>query len=186
MVFFLKKPKYPKFLSLIVIIILTYLIFEIVDFQGTDSIVPKLGYIGTFIAGIFYSYGFTAVPATAILLTLGTNQNIFLAAMLAGLGSLLSDLVIFQFIRSSFSEEIKEISKEKIIIFIDKILCWDWLRKTILPITGALIIASPLPDEIGVSLFAVSKQIPDSLFILISFVLNSLGIFVVLLIGTAI
>lgn len=183
----LKRIKYPKFIVLIIIILTTFFLFRNQQIFSFSAYLIPLGYFGSLIAGIFYSYGFTAAPATAILLILAKTQNIFLAAILGGLGSLFTDLVIFKFIRSSFSDEIEKLSKEKFILFIgNNILRWKWLKKALLPVLGAVIIASPLPDEIGVSLFAVSKQIPDKLFALISFLLNTTGIFVVLLIGTAI
>jgi len=47
-----------------------------------------------------------------------------------------------------------------------------------LPVIGAIIIASPFPDEIGVSLMGISKM-KTYQFILISFLLNAIGIFLV-------
>ena len=47
-----------------------------------------------------------------------------------------------------------------------------------LPVIGAIIIASPLPDELGVSLMGMS-QMKASRFILLSYILNSIGIFLV-------
>jgi uncharacterized membrane protein YdjX (TVP38/TMEM64 family) len=47
-----------------------------------------------------------------------------------------------------------------------------------LPIIGALIIISPFPDEIGIGLMGLSK-IKKWQFMLISFALNSLGIFII-------
>jgi hypothetical protein len=43
---------------------------------------------------------------------------------------------------------------------------------------GAVIIASPLPDEAGVSLLSLSK-LKNWQFILLSFVLNATGIFII-------
>jgi len=47
-----------------------------------------------------------------------------------------------------------------------------------LPVIGAIIIASPFPDEIGVSLVGISK-IKTYQFLLVSFILNAIGIFLV-------
>lgn len=47
----------------------------------------------------------------------------------------------------------------------------------IMPI-GAIIIASPFPDELGVSLIGLSK-LSTGKFILLSYILNSIGIFLV-------
>ena len=51
-----------------------------------------------------------------------------------------------------------------------------------LPVLGAVIIASPLPDEMGVGLMGISK-LKTSQFILLSFVLNSIGIFIIVSAG---
>jgi len=47
-----------------------------------------------------------------------------------------------------------------------------------LPVIGAIIIASPLPDEMGVGLMGISK-LKTKQFILLSFILNSIGIFLI-------
>ncbi|KKW19382.1 MAG: hypothetical protein UY63_C0015G0023, partial [Parcubacteria group bacterium GW2011_GWA2_51_10] len=47
-----------------------------------------------------------------------------------------------------------------------------------IPFVGALIIASPLPDELGITLMGVSKMRASSL-VAISYVMNSLGIAVI-------
>ena len=52
-----------------------------------------------------------------------------------------------------------------------------------LPILGAIIIASPLPDEMGVGLMGISK-LKTSKFILLSFILNAIGIFLIITAGT--
>ena len=50
--------------------------------------------------------------------------------------------------------------------------------KWLIPFMGALVVASPLPDEIGLAMMGFSK-IRTSLFIPISFLLNFLGILVI-------
>ncbi len=47
-----------------------------------------------------------------------------------------------------------------------------------IPIIGAVIIASPLPDEIGVSILGISKM-KNWKFLLLSFFLNTVGIFII-------
>ncbi len=94
-------------------------------------------------------------------------------------------LIIFKFIRYSFADEIEKLSKEKAIKhFNNKIP--NLLKKYFIPILACFIIASPLPDEIGVSLLAASQSISTNFFSILSYVLNTAGIFVILLIGSAI
>jgi uncharacterized membrane protein YdjX (TVP38/TMEM64 family) len=47
-----------------------------------------------------------------------------------------------------------------------------------MPFLGALIIASPVPDEIGVSILGLTK-IRYWQFFMVTFILNALGIFLI-------
>ena len=174
--------KYPKFLLLIGTFILAYIIFTNKDISFINNALLKLGYFGTFIAGILYTYSFTAAPATAILLIIAEEGNIVLNSLIAGLGALLGDFIIFKSIRLSFSDEINKISKEK---FFKKIKISSKIKRYLIPVLSFIIIASPLPDEIGVSLLAIYKKISTSLFLIISYSLNTLGIFIILILGNS-
>ena len=60
------------------------------------------------------------------------------------------------------------------------------IRNYILYFFAGIIIASPLPDELGVSMLAGLSDIKIKVLTTISFIMNSFGIFVVLLIGNAV
>lgn len=179
------KIRYPKFILLILTFILAYFIFKESKFLPFHNFLISLNYLGTFLAGIFFTYGFTAAPATALLLILAKEQNIFLASIIAGFGALIGDLIIFKIIRSSFKDEIKKLSKEKIVVKFNRIIP-DIVKKYFIPVTAGFIIASPLPDEIGISLLATSRIISTKRFSLISYLLNTIGILIILIIGNAI
>jgi uncharacterized membrane protein YdjX (TVP38/TMEM64 family) len=181
----LSKIKYPKLLFLIFTFIVAYFIFTGRDFSLFHNFLLSLGYFGTFLAGVFFTYGFTAAPATAILLILSNEQNIFFGSFIAGFGALVGDLIIFKFIRYSFADEIRKLSQEKAINHLNNKIP-TLLKKYFVPILAGFIIASPLPDEIGVSLLAASRSIPTKFFSILSYVLNTAGIFIILLIGSAI
>src|SRR3989338_6129996 len=174
--------KYPKFLLLFLTFLAAYLLFYGRDYQPFHDFVISLGYAGTFIVGALFAYGFTAAPATAILLILAKEQNILLAGIIAGFGALASDLIIFNFVRYSFADEIKKLLKEKAVLYINH-KTPNLFKKYLLPVVAGFIIASPLPDEIGVSLLAASKSISMKIFSVISYVLNTTGIFLILLAG---
>lgn len=176
------KIKYPKFLLFLLTFVLAYFLFKGNDIINFNRYLLDIGYLGVFLAGAFFAYGFTAAPATALLLILSKNYNIILAGLIAGLGSLVADLIIFNFIRHSFADEIETLSKEKIMISVNQKVPLI-VRKYLVPVIAGFIIASPLPDEIGVSLFAASRNIPTKIFSIISYILNTIGIFVILFIG---
>jgi len=88
---------------------------------------------------------------------------------------------IFRFVKDRVFEHfyyLIKISKSERLFSIFKLNLFRW----IIPLVGALIIASPLPDEIGVTMLGLSK-VKNSYFILLSFVLNSAGILIIGLIA---
>lgn len=183
------KIKYPKLLLLMITILIAVVIF-----YGSKNYAPfhnfllSLGYAGTFLGGVFYAYGFTAAPATAVLLVLAKEQNLILAVLLGGFGAVLSDLLIFKFFRRFFTDEIDKLKKEKFVKYIEreeKILLGHYY-KHIFPALAGFLIASPLPTEIGVAMMASIKNLSVKKFLIIAFILHSLGILLILMIGNLI
>ncbi len=171
--------KYKKFKSLGLIYILTFFLFG-----GLSNLIPESfiewGYLGIFISGILYVFSFTAPIATALILIFSTNKSIIILSLIAGIGSLVGDIVIFHFIRVSFGDEIKELSNHKFSLFtLGKIP--QRYRKYLAYIIGAFFIATPLPDEIGVTILASSKEVKLKYFGIISYILNTAGIFLIIL-----
>jgi len=111
--------KYPKFLLLFITFLIAYLLFYERTYPPFHDFIVALGYFGTFLAGALFAYGFTAAPATAVLLILAKEQNILLAGLIAGFGALISDLIIFNFIRYSFADEIEKLLEEKAVLYIN-------------------------------------------------------------------
>lgn len=103
---FLPKFKYPKFLLLFITFFIAYFLFSGRNYLPFHNFVISTGYFGTFLTGLMFSYGFTAAPATSIFLILAEYQNIYAAALIGGLGALVTDLLIFKFIKISFADEI--------------------------------------------------------------------------------
>jgi hypothetical protein len=174
--------KYPKFVLLIFTFVLAYMLFSGSELAWFREQVTALGYVGSFLAGVFYAYGFTAAPATGVFLLLAKHQNIWLAGILAGFGALLADLVIFKFIRSSFSDEIEHLANEPLTQYFHSRMP-NILKRYLIPVIGCALIASPLPDELGVTLLAVSTM-SARVFAAFSYVLNTAGILIILYIGT--
>ena len=179
------KIKYPKFLLLVLTFMLAYLLFYHRTYEPFHDFVASLSYIGTFISGALYVYGFTAAPATALLLILAKEQNIILASLVGGLGALIGDLIIFSAIRHAFADEIEKLFEEEIVRYIHSKMP-SLIKRYLVPAAACFIIASPLPDEIGIALFAASKNISLRVFSAFSYILNTIGIFVILYIGSVI
>src|SRR3989344_4242787 len=163
-----QEVEYPKLLILMISFIFGYFLFKI----GRESLpfhdfILSSGLIGAFIAGLFYTYGFSSPAAAAIFLILGSEGNILLMGLAGGLGALLADLTIFKIVRFSFEDEIKRLSKERRFLNIERKLP-NIMKKYAMVVLGGLIIALPLPDEIGVSMLALSLMIKMKTFIAFS------------------
>jgi len=177
--------------NIIFIIISIIIAVYILTSPLIKSYIKTLGvysYFGSLILGFFFAFGFTAAPATAALLLLAEGRNILIAGLIGGFGALLSDIIIFLFIRHSFADEIEQLKAEKMIKILEDIgrKVFGPLYNYFLPTFVGFIIASPLPSEIGVALIATSKKISIKKFMLIAYLLHTLGIFIILLIGNAI
>lgn len=177
--------QYPKFLLLFITFVIAYLLFTGRDYGPLYDFIIGSGYFGIFLAGCLFTYGFTAAPATVIFLILSSHRNIYLASFVGGLGALAMDLILFSFIRHSFDDEIKKLSNERLVAYL-KHLTPGTIKRYFLPVIGGFIIASPLPDEIGIPLIAASRTISIKAFTIMSYVLNTAGIFVILLVGKSI
>jgi len=183
------KIKYPKLLLFLVTVIIALILFsEGKNYAPFHNLLVSLGYLGTFLGGIFYAYGFTAAPATAVLLLLAKEQNIILAVLIGGIGAVLSDLIIFLFIRYSFMDEIEKLEKEKVVKYIEKEerIIFGHYYRYIFPALAGFLIASPLPSEIGVTMLAAIRKVSIKKFLIIAYALHSLGIFIILMIGNLI
>ena len=137
--------------------------------------VQGLAILGSFISGIFFTSIFTTAPAIVTLGDIGKNEPILLVAFFGALGAVVGDLVIFRFVRDKLSDHLLELvshrraSKRIMALFNMRIFRWLTF------LLGGLIIASPLPDELGISFLGVVKT-KVSLFIPISFIFNFIGI----------
>lgn len=139
---------------------------------------------GSFLAGMFFISIFTVAPAGVILFEIAKANPVLEVAFFGALGSLAGDFIIFHFIKDSLTNDIFYlIKKTKLqrLMGIFHLNLFRWL----VPCLGALIVASPLPDELGLAMMGLSK-VKTSTFILISFTLNFLGILAICLVAKSV
>lgn len=178
---FLKTYKKWRFKNtFLLIVILVFVFFATGTSFGQQAIlnISKLGYIGSFIAGIFFVSTFTVVPAGVVLFKIAKIYNPILVALSAGLGGVIGDYIIFRFLKDYVFEEIKPVFMKIGGSHIKRLLgtpYFGWLA----PVLGAIIIVSPFPDEIGLGLMGISK-LKNWQFLTMSFLLNSLGILLII------
>jgi len=166
---------------LILSLVLLYVFADYPFIKNFMSSIGALGYLGAFITGIFFVSIFTVAPASVILFDLANTLNPILVAILAGFGTVLGDYIIFSFLRDKLFNELKPLFYKFGGTLLKKLFLtpyFSWL----IPIFGAVIIASPLPDETGITMLGLSK-VKIWQFLLITFLLNSAGIFILVTIA---
>ena len=187
------KLKYPN-LTLFGISVLMAVLFSWFGvFGALFTSIGSLGYVGAFIVGLLFPATFTAPLATAALFYLGASYDPTSTIILATLGAIFGDLIIFTFVKDHTLVEIKEIRaaykashqshdhyrRHEALIKLFQQKPFHALALFI----GGLAILSPLPDELGVAIFA-SYGVHLKRFIPLSAALNGAGIAVIVLLGT--
>lgn len=145
----------------------------------------ELEFVGSFIAGLFFTSIFTTAPAIVTLGEMARINSIVPVAIFGALGAVVGDLIIFRFVRDKFSEHVFELVSHRSMWKRMKTLFRLKLFRCASFFVGGLIIASPLPDELGISLLGFSK-IKTSWFVPLSFVFNFIGIVLIGLVARTI
>jgi hypothetical protein len=133
--------------------------------------------MSSFIAGLFWTSIFTISPASIAIAHIAQSVDVMTLSVWGAFGSTLGDLIIFSFIKDIFSEDVRgaiKASHFKRILGKTHFTFLRWFG----PFIGALVIISPLPDEIGLSLMGMSKMKVRYL-IPLAFVLNFIGIYLI-------
>ena len=133
----------------------------------------NFGVIGILISGILFVYSFTVAPATASLISFTNYYNPLLISFIGAIGTMFGDLIIFHFFKKTLPDEIENIINKTKIHKIKKSK-FKWL----IPGIAGFIIASPFPDEIGVSLLGATK-FNTKTFMLLAFILNFIGLLII-------
>jgi len=172
------KWKYKNLTVVFFSVVLAVILSRIEVFHSLLLHLGNFGYVGAFIAGMFFVSTFTVATSALVLLVLAETLSPLEIGLIAGFGAVVGDILIFRLVKDNLTNEIEDIynhvdrKKHLKKLFHSKYFNW------MLPVLGSIIIASPLPDELGVSLMGISKMNPVK-FMILSYVLNSIGIFLV-------
>lgn len=140
--------------------------------------------LGSFIAGLFFTSVFTTAPAIVALGDIALANSIISTALIGAVGAVIGDLILFRFVRDRLAQDLVEVIKTKRHRRLSAILRNRMFRRFSM-FLGALVIASPLPDELGLMMMGLPNM-PMRYFILISYTMNALGIAIIGLIVKAI
>jgi uncharacterized membrane protein YdjX (TVP38/TMEM64 family) len=187
---------YRDFIFIILGIMIAIVILRSNEIQAFIKTLGSYEYIGIFIAGMFFSSGFTIAPASSIIFISSKTLNPFLVAVIGALGAVFTDYLMLRFFkkcRNCFYEKCKEcilikfreISKHhQFNPNLNKII-YRFFQKSfdkISALIAGLIFASPLPDELG-AIFCTSIKINTKRFMIIAFIFKMIGILAIALLA---
>lgn len=157
-------------------LLFAFLLSRLPFFETIILEIKKFGYFGAIFSGFLFTSTFTVAAGALLLANFAQFLDPFWLIISAVFGALLGDMIIFLFVKDKVSDDISPIYEHFLTKnHLKKIIHTKYFSWT-LPVIGALIIASPFPDELGVSLMGLST-ISVQKFLLVSFLSHSLGMF---------
>ncbi len=144
------------------------IVHQFVGFTG------GMHWLESFIAGLFFTSAFTTAPAIVLLGNLAQADSLFVVALFGGIGAVCGDLLIFRLFRDALAEDFFTLAgraQRGRIRHIFRMRVFKWFT----PFVAALIMASPLPDELAMMLMGFSRT-DMKLVIAFSFAANTAGI----------
>lgn len=167
-----------KLIALIIVLLISVYFFDAKSTAHFAEQTFLFKLVVVFLSGIFYT-SFLTLPLSIILLVaMASHLDPYVLAVIGGMGAIIGDLVIIKIFRTIFSffsfvrhqDNFKRLKKTLRFYHLDLVAI----------ILGSIIIASPLPDELGLILLGASKLSYFRLAIL-AFFLNSFGILIITL-----
>jgi len=140
--------------------------------HGIFTSAEKLGYLTAFIGGLLYSSSFTAATGALLLTHTGDGLQPVFAAVLGGLGGLIYDVLIYSAVN-------REINHRPVL---RHVVAWFQRHRRMRwggIVAGALVIASPFPDELGIALLDGAGA-QRRWFLPLAFGLNVLGVLAII------
>jgi hypothetical protein len=193
--------KYRNMITLFLSLAIAYALlrtayFEILISRMGEFIIP-----GSFVAGLLYAFSLSVAPSVAIFYAIAKSYNILVIALVGALGCVIGDYAIFRFVRDKLVCEIKllidELNSRTICIFENSIFyklfpfsnlllsrrfkilmikaSRSKLWRIMIWLMAGVIIASPLPDELGIMILGATNQQPKK-FIIFSYICDFIGI----------
>jgi hypothetical protein len=173
-----KDYRYKHTSVFILGLIVAFLFSRFENFHGYILAFGEMGYLGVFLLGILYDFTFSAATSVVLLLVFAEKLVLWKILLIATLGSVVGDIFLFKYLKSNLVSEIKHLVNR--FGLIDKIHHTG--KKSIkfaFTVLGIIIIMTPLPDELGIGLLGMSDiSLPQ--FTVISFILNLVGLYIIL------
>ncbi len=158
-------------------VIIAYLAVRIGIVNGVVGMLDGYAVLGIFVSGMFFTSIFTTAPAIVLLGGFAQQNSLFAVIMIGAVGAAIGDYFIFRFMRDRVADDVEYVvhatHEERLFsVFHKRIFRW------FVPFIGALVIASPFPDEIGIAMLGLSKTKSRNFFF-ISLLCNAVGIAII-------
>lgn len=172
-----KRQAFLDLSFIIVTIIVAFMIVQTGTLGDFLKFFNSMAYLGVFVAGFFFTSAFTTAFAIVTLGAFAHEIPLILLALIGACGAVLGDYILFRFMKDRIADDISYFisakKRKKIATFFT-----SGVFRFFVPSIAAIIIASPLPDELGVSLLGISKTNSKLIFV-ISFLFNAVGILLI-------
>ncbi|MDP3901868.1 MAG: hypothetical protein Q8Q37_02755 [bacterium] len=173
----IKRHLQRNFIILLVGVLLAIFLVKLGVVDAILAQSKEFEFLAIFIAGMFFTSVLTVGVAVATLAALVADIGLWPVVIVGAIGSVVGDFILFSFVKDRISDDFMALingGDDKGWRHIMKMAFWHRL----LPILGFLLVASPLPDEIGLAMMGISKLSVKS-FIWLSFIANFVGILIV-------
>jgi hypothetical protein len=174
-----KQPAFARDLGIIALsILVAAILIQSNTLAQLFALTGNFKFIDSFIAGFFFTSIFTTAPAIAAFGEMSLLGSLPAIAFFGALGAVCGDYLIFKFMRDTFAEHLSQMIELRSMRRRFGHLFKVRFFRQFTFLLGGIIIASPLPDELGLSLLGFSK-VKTSWFLPLSFVFNFIGIYAV-------
>lgn len=182
--------RFSKLLAFVASICLAYVLYKTGAFHWVEDHLDGASYVSMLLAGFLFSFGFTSPLSAAYFYEVTHVVNPFWAAILAAVGATLSDMSIFQFTKLSFHDEIARLKETRPLLWLNSLFHHDIIshdfRNALRWILACIVIASPLPDEVGMTFVVSFTHLKGWRLTSLCMVLNTIGILFIMLLGRAV
>lgn len=178
--------RFPKLAAMAATFVAAYVLLHYGWLDWIPAVFQGHGYLSMVIGGALFSFGFTSAFGIAVFIEMADQVHPLLGAMCGGIGAMLADLLIFEILRFSiFHDEIHRLRYTRFFLRIHALLhherVSDVLRRYLLWSFAGIVIASPLPDELGAALVSSTTNIKGRQFAALCWLCNTTGILAILL-----
>ena len=167
-----------KTILIVIIVLLTTESYLTGSLQKFLENLGSYGYFGGFISGFLFTYGVTTPFSIAAFFILAKDLNIWILTLLGTLGGLIGEYFIYNFAKKEAGKSVKLYKNKKIKMPQIK----SKLLRKLSPLIVAIIVATPLPDELAAFFCGIEKyDLRD--FLILTFISKFIGILFIVYLG---